>query len=661
MLTIVLQEKNLRRLLTQRADELETVLNKGGFALKGMAFSGKDPPESLSDDGTTVVVAGMKWYTKEDLISLNLGKLCFSKKRRGRKDDVISEIPQRLTRRHCASKVAEVFDILGRLTPVTISMKLDLHELVQTKLDWDDVIPDNLRPIWESHFELMQEINNVKYKRAVIPSDASSLELETLDFGDASKDAVCIAIYVRFKRTNGDYSCQLVLSRSKLVPENMSQPRAELTAALINAHSGEIVKRAFYKHHRHAHKFTDSQIALHWLSNEERQLKMWVRNRVIEIRRFTSLADWKYVQSKDMIADMGTRRGKKLKDVDQNSVWINGFTWMHEESSLFPSKSPQEIKLGNDEMQEVKKEMPFQCEKEGEQVNEVFHNTAVVSRNIPAEVQERYQFSMYIIDPNRRRFQVVIRILAYVFKFIEILRGRVALKQSGVNSVWTAMNSILSEDHLKKAENYFFRAATLEVKQFHQDKQYLKFSRERDGILFYTGRILPTEMNIVSPLSSNMRDLTSTTFCVPLVDKHSPIAYSIVNDIHWNNKVVKHSGIESTWRYVLKYVFIIEGRQLLKKIKGLCQRCRYLAKRTVEVEMGPVSRHNMTIAPAFYITQVDLAGPFKSFSYHNKRSTLKIWLVVYCCATTSTTSIKVMEDYSSTAFIQTFIRHSCEF
>ena len=166
---------------------------------------------------------------------MNLGTLCFSKKRRGRKDESITDIPQRLTRRHCASKVAEVFDMLGRLTPVTIAMKLDLHELVQRKLDWDDAIPDDLRHIWKSHFELMQEINDVKYKRAVVPSDAASLEVETLDFGDASKYAACIAIYVRFKRTNGNYSCQLILSRSKLVPDGMSQPRAELVAAVMNA------------------------------------------------------------------------------------------------------------------------------------------------------------------------------------------------------------------------------------------------------------------------------------------------------------------------------------------------------------------------------------------------------------------------------------------
>ena len=48
--------------------------------------------------------------------------------------------------------------------------------------------------------------------------------------------------------------------------------------------------------------------------------------------------------------------------------------------------------------------------------------------------------------------------------------------------------------------------------------------------------------------------------------------------------------------------------------------------------MGPISCHNITVAPAYYITQVDLAGPFKAYSGLNKRATLKIWLSVFYCA-----------------------------
>lgn len=64
------------------SDQLELVLNRGGFQLKGVAFSGEDPPGSLSDDGVSIHVSGMIKFTKKDLISLNILKLNVSKKQR---------------------------------------------------------------------------------------------------------------------------------------------------------------------------------------------------------------------------------------------------------------------------------------------------------------------------------------------------------------------------------------------------------------------------------------------------------------------------------------------------------------------------------------------------------------------------------------------------
>ena len=152
-----------------RADELEVVLNRGGFSLKGVSFSGKDPPECLSDDGVSINVAGMRWYTKEDVLSLEIGELNFEKKHRGRKPANTSSnsIPVKLTRRHCVSKVAELFDLTGKITPITASMKLDLHELVQRQLEWDDIIPDIFRPIWDSHFEMIKEIKKYTLQTSI--------------------------------------------------------------------------------------------------------------------------------------------------------------------------------------------------------------------------------------------------------------------------------------------------------------------------------------------------------------------------------------------------------------------------------------------------------------------------------------------------------------
>ena len=121
------------------------------------------PLKNPSDDGESICVAGMVWHSKEDLLSFDIGELNFSKKSRGRKlsNEESKKIPKMITRRHCISKVAEVYDLTGKIMPIISSMKIDLHELVERKLDWDDVIPDNLRSVWVSNFEM---IRNSKIK-----------------------------------------------------------------------------------------------------------------------------------------------------------------------------------------------------------------------------------------------------------------------------------------------------------------------------------------------------------------------------------------------------------------------------------------------------------------------------------------------------------------
>ena len=105
---------------------------------------------------------------------------------------------------------------------------------------------------------------------------------------------------------------------------------------------------------------------------------------------------------------------------------------------------------------------------------------------------------------------------------------------------------------------------------------------------------------------------------------------------------------------------LIEGRELIKCVRKSCTRCRYTEKKKITVEMGKLPTLSLSIAPAFDNCQVDLAGPFASYTNHNKRKAVKIWLAIFIYTTTSTTSIKVMDDYSSPAFYQVFIRLSCE-
>ena len=123
-------------------------------------------------------------------------------------------VPFNLTKRQCVSKVAEVFDLTGKITPITATMKLNLHTLIERGLSWDDRIPDNLKPIWNSHFEVMHKIGKVKFKCAVVPEDAVNLNINTVDTADTNKKLACTTTYARFLKKDGTYSCQLVFSHS---------------------------------------------------------------------------------------------------------------------------------------------------------------------------------------------------------------------------------------------------------------------------------------------------------------------------------------------------------------------------------------------------------------------------------------------------------------
>ena len=78
------EEKNVEKAL-QGADELELVLNCVGFTLKGVTFTGGDPPSALSTDDSSVNVAGIKWFPKKDLSAYDIGELNFPKKQHGKK------------------------------------------------------------------------------------------------------------------------------------------------------------------------------------------------------------------------------------------------------------------------------------------------------------------------------------------------------------------------------------------------------------------------------------------------------------------------------------------------------------------------------------------------------------------------------------------------
>ena len=113
-------------------------------------MSGSPPSSVVCKDGASVGAGGFGWFPEVDFLELKIPKLHFGKARRGRMSDTVKFfegteedledfVPNPLTRRQAASKLASLWDILGKLTPIMNGLKLDLREVFSNTQGWDDV------------------------------------------------------------------------------------------------------------------------------------------------------------------------------------------------------------------------------------------------------------------------------------------------------------------------------------------------------------------------------------------------------------------------------------------------------------------------------------------------------------------------------------------
>lgn len=74
-----------------------------------------------------------------------------------------------LTRRGVLSTVASLYDPLGFMAPYILIGKQILQQMCRDKLDWDDPLPEDLRPLWESWLMDLQHLADIVIPRCYIP------------------------------------------------------------------------------------------------------------------------------------------------------------------------------------------------------------------------------------------------------------------------------------------------------------------------------------------------------------------------------------------------------------------------------------------------------------------------------------------------------------
>ena len=703
------------------AKDASEVFNLVNLKCKSWTFSGEDPDLKISKDGISIGVGGFTWYPKLDVFTVKVPLLHFEKKKRGRLPedtqffsgtmlDLDKFTPKNLTRRMVTSKFASIFDPTNKFGPVLAASKDLLRDTIEATEGWDTAMPEELRSKWLLQFMQWEKLRGLQFNRAVMPVDAVDGKLRLIVLCDAANKMLVIGCWGGFRRSTGEFSCQHLLSRTLLAEKNSTIPKGELQS-LTNASNMCWLLRKMLEEWVDSYIICgDSVIALCWVSSEKKSLGMYHRNRVIQIRRGSELEHLYHVVTEENLADLGTRPDKvKISEVGPESEWECGKSWMLGEISSAVEqgilKPVSQLRLGEEkDCDEYREGLVFNND-----IPDIFCN-AVGSR--VDQLQLRAEFSNYLVFPTHFGFKKGVRIISLVLTFISKCRRKVLAavqmletKEQFKFSVFHTAQTIEAEDsnpstlltqfrdkwcntdkmfilcqtdtsllsvpfptdkYIHQALVYLYRKAAREVIKFNPAAKVDKMAIMKDGILFSKGRIIDG-MNFVQTGGLELTDLGQLGIKahIPVVDRHSPLAYSIANHVHWN--LAKHRGVETCNRMSLGHVNILQGASLYKEIGEECVRCRMKRKRYLEMPMGPISDHQLRICPPFWACQADMFGPYLVYVPGFERNTrnrkvleAKCWVMCFVCPVTRLTNLQVIEKSDHSGVIDSITRLSCE-
>ena len=322
-------------------EEVELILNKIGFALKCVTFSGQktELSKKASSDGLTIGIAGYKYQPGDDLLSLAMKECNFNPIRRGVKapnkhpvdigEDIDDEIfPTQLTRAQAVGKLAEMYDLTGIFMPVCMIGKILARQI--SHLEWADYVPEEMLDDWRSICKKIQDVRHIKVNRCILPKNAKNpKEVDLMEIHDGSQHSSATAVYARCELKDGSYSTRMLFSRSSLCPKEQCIPRNELQSSHLGATASYITALALKGKVRNVYTFGDSMVALLWVVNKDLKLKSWVFARVQDIHRLNDKAEHYWIKGVDNIADKATKGQVTVTDVNAESVWQNGLPWMH--------------------------------------------------------------------------------------------------------------------------------------------------------------------------------------------------------------------------------------------------------------------------------------------------------------------------------------------
>lgn len=219
-------------------------------------------------------------------------------------------------------------------SPVTIRSKILPQKLKEEKYNWDDNLPANHVEYWNSLYNDLTSLHEIKFNRFLRITSRSKLHI----FADASSSAYATCIYLS---NEDDQTTNLIFGKARVAPteKKLSIPRLELLATLISIRALKFILKAINLPETTKHVvWSDSKAVFSWIKSMK-ILPTFIEHRVKEIRTVKNI-EFRYVPSKENPADIPSRECSL--ETLRESTWFVGPPWLHE-PNIWPKNENYDI------------------------------------------------------------------------------------------------------------------------------------------------------------------------------------------------------------------------------------------------------------------------------------------------------------------------------
>ena len=119
--------------------------------------------------------------------------------------------------------------------------------------------------------------------------------------------------------------------------------------------------------------------------------------------------------------------------------------------------------------------------------------------------------------------------------------------------------------------------------------------------------------------------------------------------IRHHHLIQGHGGTEVTWNSLRRKYWILAGRTRIKALKAKCGPCQRLKKAIRPQKMAPLPQSRLIPVCPWYVTGVDLAGPY--LVRNSGRGSSKRWVMILTCLVSRSVHLEVLDNLTSNSFL----------